>query len=142
MTDDHGIKASSVPAQSTISNHHNVFLLLTYWLLSPPLPLPLLLLFVDDLGWFPPPFISTCKRYACILPCLALPFPTQTITLLFAGQDTTAATLSWTMHLLSLPQNREYLLEVIHLTDLIVAARLVKSRKNVNNLNSYLIFHR
>ena len=36
----------------------------------------------------------------------------QTITLLFAGQDTSAATLSWTMHLLSLPENRRYLLEV------------------------------
>ncbi|CAN0085044.1 unnamed protein product, partial [Laminaria digitata] len=36
----------------------------------------------------------------------------ETITLLFAGQDTSAATLSWTMHLLSLPENRPYLLEV------------------------------
>jgi len=38
--------------------------------------------------------------------------PWQTITLLFAGQDTSAATLSWTMHLLSLPENRHYLAEV------------------------------
>eukprot|EP00752_Nemacystus_decipiens_P013048 g11543.t1 len=36
----------------------------------------------------------------------------ETITLLFAGQDTSAATLSWTMHLLSLPENRPYLAEV------------------------------
>lgn len=36
----------------------------------------------------------------------------KTITLLFAGQDTSAATLSWTMHLLSLPENRPYLLQV------------------------------
>ncbi|CAN0356191.1 unnamed protein product, partial [Ectocarpus sp. 8 AP-2014] len=36
----------------------------------------------------------------------------ETITLLFAGQDTSAATLSWTMHLLSLPENRPHLLEV------------------------------
>ncbi|CAM9590298.1 unnamed protein product, partial [Ascophyllum nodosum] len=36
----------------------------------------------------------------------------ETITLLFAGQDTTAATLSWAMHLLSLPRNRGYLIEV------------------------------
>eukprot|EP00903_Cladosiphon_okamuranus_P014695 g13621.t1 len=36
----------------------------------------------------------------------------ETITLLFAGQDTSAATLSWTMHLLSLPENKPYLAEV------------------------------
>lgn len=46
------------------------------------------------------------------LPLLLLFESSQTITLLFAGQDTSAATLSWTLHLLSLPENREYLLEV------------------------------
>ncbi|CAM9908795.1 unnamed protein product, partial [Sphacelaria rigidula] len=36
----------------------------------------------------------------------------ETITLLFAGQDTSAATLSWTLHLLSLPENKDYVLQV------------------------------
>ncbi|CAN0163301.1 unnamed protein product [Discosporangium mesarthrocarpum] len=36
----------------------------------------------------------------------------ETITLLFAGQDTSAATLSWAMHLLSLPRHRHHLLRI------------------------------
>lgn len=38
--------------------------------------------------------------------------PSQAITLLFAGQDTTAGTLSWAIHLLSLPEHRHILLDV------------------------------
>lgn len=56
--------------------------------------------------------LSLCIHVRPPHPSAAGPAHSQTITLLFAGQDTSAATLSWTMHLLSLPENREYLLEV------------------------------
>jgi len=52
----------------------------------------------------------------------------EAITLLFAGQDTTAATLSWTLHLLSLyPQVQDRLVEEIN--------QVVEDTSNKNNNN-------
>jgi len=51
----------------------------------------------------------------------------EAITLLFAGQDTTAATLSWTLHLLSLhPQVQDRLVEEIN--------QVVEDTSNENNI--------
>ena len=62
---------------------------------------------------------STSKTTASSL-CFSKNIIDETITLLFAGQDTTAATLSWTLHLLTLyPQVQETLYREItaHILD-------------------------